>query len=514
MFRSRFNDAFPRSLPHYGPQDIERGVVDTPPSEQVENLLCALLGLVLNRKKNPERGHFQRALEEAVLANTVQWPSAWEGRNPLHGGNNFTSMSPTKRLDLMRALIVWSLSSSEAVQGMIKEFYKQNRHDDDLNQPLSVQPWGLDGDKRRYWLIEGQDDTKFRLYRESNIKLKTHTWRSVASDIPELRAVAAKLNEEGSQAARRLSERITLAIPRFEATEEKRKRREYRLARKAQFTKAEPGFSLYEGRTRGKRIKYTYSSDEGEGSEAPSSRRSKNASGLSTPGEGHDGPVFTASGRQVKSRVGGSYGESTLSGQGGERSSVTNGNSENATGEKSQGERSSGRPQRSGLRQQLDSWQASGEHIPGYNAVDQMEDEEDAEDDAGSSGGDEYAGDDGDDESVPGADEAEEDMSDDSLDFVDGAGGTPGNRSLVIQLKYQGQTPEKKEEHQPMAPEGQHQKPIQPGTQPAETLSNGEAGIDGRAAAPRDATAVEAAVNGHHLTSQDVAVSHGNGDEH
>jgi len=54
MFRSRFSDAFPKSLPHYGPQDIENGVVESTPDDQVERLLCALLGLVLNRKKDIE----------------------------------------------------------------------------------------------------------------------------------------------------------------------------------------------------------------------------------------------------------------------------------------------------------------------------------------------------------------------------------------------------------------------------------------------------------------------------
>lgn len=54
MFRSRFNDAFPKSLPQYGPQDIERGVQGELPDEHVERLLCALLGLVLNRKKDVE----------------------------------------------------------------------------------------------------------------------------------------------------------------------------------------------------------------------------------------------------------------------------------------------------------------------------------------------------------------------------------------------------------------------------------------------------------------------------
>lgn len=54
MFRSRFHDAFPRSFSHIGPQDVERGVSEYPPGDQIERLLCALLGLVLNRKKDVE----------------------------------------------------------------------------------------------------------------------------------------------------------------------------------------------------------------------------------------------------------------------------------------------------------------------------------------------------------------------------------------------------------------------------------------------------------------------------
>lgn len=84
-----------------------------------------------------------------------------------------------------------------------------------------MQPWGRDGDKRRYWLIEGQDDTDFRVYRESNPVLKSATWWSVAGSIEELRLLATKLQEEdGSRDAKALGERMLHAIPRFEATEE------------------------------------------------------------------------------------------------------------------------------------------------------------------------------------------------------------------------------------------------------------------------------------------------------
>ena len=151
-----------------------------------------------------------------------------------------------------------------------------------------MQPWGQDGDKRRYWLVEGQNDTHFRIYRESNVhppiprtkkekvKPEKYEWFSVAGDIDALRVVAHKLEEEdGRKEAKTLGERMLNAIPRFEASEavrnpptswdfaelaQKRKRREYKIARKDRFT--EPVYALYEGRTRGKRQRYTYSEED------------------------------------------------------------------------------------------------------------------------------------------------------------------------------------------------------------------------------------------------------------
>jgi hypothetical protein len=115
---------------------------------------------------------------------------------------------------------MWSLSSSEAVSAVIKDKYKQARHSDDENQPLSVQPWGNDGDKRRYFLIQGLEDTHFRVYREGSRYTRNAHWYSVAGNIEELRALATKLQDvDGSQAARRLATKITNAIPTFEASQ-------------------------------------------------------------------------------------------------------------------------------------------------------------------------------------------------------------------------------------------------------------------------------------------------------
>lgn len=116
---------------------------------------------------------------------------------------------------------MWSLSSSEEISTKIRDSYKQTRHAEDENQPLSVQPWGRDAEKRRYFLIEGQDDTFFRVYRENHRYTRNAQWYNMAGNIEEVRALAEKLEkEDGSQAARTLSIRMMQAITRFEAGEE------------------------------------------------------------------------------------------------------------------------------------------------------------------------------------------------------------------------------------------------------------------------------------------------------
>lgn len=132
MFRARFTDAFPRSLANFGPQELERDVVDIVPGEHVEHFLCALLGLLLNRKQDIKYvprprlialgffhttlliefeyrpGHYNRALEEAIQNHKSQWAKDWEDKNPLSGGATFSSMSPSERVRdccSLRALI-------------------------------------------------------------------------------------------------------------------------------------------------------------------------------------------------------------------------------------------------------------------------------------------------------------------------------------------------------------------------------------------------------------------------
>lgn len=143
----------------------------------------------------------------------------------------------TSQLNLLRTLIMWSLSSSEEISNKIKESYKQTRHAEDENQPLSVQPWGRDSDKRRYFLIEGQDDTYFRVYRENHRYTRNAQWYNMAGNIDEIRTLAEKLEkEDGSQAARTMSSRMTQAVMRFEAGEEVRMGNNLRLLGRTELT--------------------------------------------------------------------------------------------------------------------------------------------------------------------------------------------------------------------------------------------------------------------------------------
>lgn len=51
MFRAKFNDIFSKNLATFGPQELEREIVDSTPGDRVELFLCAILKLLLNRQQ-------------------------------------------------------------------------------------------------------------------------------------------------------------------------------------------------------------------------------------------------------------------------------------------------------------------------------------------------------------------------------------------------------------------------------------------------------------------------------
>lgn len=150
------------------------------------------------------------------------------------------------------------------------------------------------------------------------------------------------------------------------------------------------------------------------------------------------GPTFTASGRQVRSRVGGAYGESIPRGQQNAEASNVDENPAPGVGE---GELAPiGRTRQSVLRNGANVKARPGTHIQGYNALDEMEEESDA-----SSSGAEWDGgddDDADDHVADEEDEEDADMSDDESSIADEEEAvntdiTPPRSSLVVALRYQ-----------------------------------------------------------------------------
>lgn len=189
---------------------------------------------------------------------------------------------------------------------------------------------------------------------------------------------------------------------------------------------------MYEGRTRGKRMKYTYSDDEDDFYSDSTSRRSTRNTGTHTPAD--TGPVITASGRQVRPRHGGAYGESMLTDAQPQAISV---GGYDGIGETPEGADSSlGRSRRAAVAK-------GGHHIEGYNSVDELDDEDDASEQ-------DFGDDDDEDDHVPlESDEEPDDFSDDDVadDEMDIDTDAQDSKSLVIKLPLKTPTPERKPSH-------------------------------------------------------------------
>jgi len=191
---------------------------------------------------------------------------------------------------------------------------------------------------------------------------------------------------------------------------------------------------MYEGRTRGKRMKYTYSDEEEDiYSDSTTTRRSTRNTGTHTPAE-NTGPTITQSGRQVKSRHGGAYGETVLSET--HAHAVAAGGLD-GTSEEPEGDGSSGRPRRAAAAAAAtNGWAAKGgRHIEGYNDVDEM-----TSDDEGDASEQDY-GDDEEDDQVPL--ESDVDDPDDLTDEDEDLDEVGEKKKLIVKLQVKTPTPEK-----------------------------------------------------------------------
>lgn len=180
-------------------------------------------------------------------------------------------------------------------------------------------------------------------------------------------------------------------------------------------------------------MKYTYSDEEDDiYSDSTNTRRSTRNTGTHTPAE-QSGPTITQSGRQVKSRHGGAYGESILSETHGPTVSTSGGF--DGTSEEPEADGSGGRPRRAAAAAATNGWTAKGgRHIEGYNDVDEM-----TSDDEGDASEQDYGDDE--EEDVPLESDVEDpaDLTDEDEDLNEAG----EKKKLIVKLPVKTPTPEK-----------------------------------------------------------------------
>lgn len=180
-------------------------------------------------------------------------------------------------------------------------------------------------------------------------------------------------------------------------------------------------------------MKYTYSDEEDDiYSDTTTSRRSTRNTGTHTPAE-PSGPTVTQSGRQVKSRQGGAYGESILSGT--QAPAITAGGFDGTSEEP---EADGGRPRRAAVAVAANGWSSKGgRHIEGFNNVDEM-----TSDDEGDASEQDYGDDEEEDEHLSLESDVED--PDDLTDEDETMAEVGDKKQLIVKLPVKTPTPERK----------------------------------------------------------------------
>jgi hypothetical protein len=183
-------------------------------------------------------------------------------------------------------------------------------------------------------------------------------------------------------------------------------------------------------------MKYTFSDDEDDiYSDSTNTRRSTRNTGTHTPAE-PAGPTITQSGRQVKSRQGGAYGETILSGA--QAPETTVGDYDGTADEHDSDDITNGRPRRAaaGSIPNDRGIPKGGRHIEGYNHLDEMTSDEEAD-----ASEQDYGDDEEEDDvvSLASDDDDQDDLTEDDVEMEDGE-----KKSLVVKLPVKTPTPERK----------------------------------------------------------------------
>lgn len=250
-------------------------------------------------------------------------------------------------------------------------------------------------------------------------------------------------------------------------------------------------------------MKYTYSDEEDEGYSDSTSRRSARNTGTHTPAD--TGPTVTQSGRQVRARQGGTYGESMLSGT---QAPTTDEPAHEGTVENAEEDDESvgRRPRRAAAAVAVavnGRVAKGGRHIEGYNSVDELSDEEDASEQ-------DYGDDEEEDDHVSVESDVEDndELSDeeDVEDEMELDEGLQEKKKLVVKLSVKTPTPERKNAVKlSLTPETSFGELPKPDTATTATNGTSDQAVPGSVSLPTT-TEPEVKVNGNSEAAKPISI--------
>lgn len=298
MFQARFHSLF-RGVPSLGPQDIETGLMSPEIPYSVLQFMVRLMSLALNRKKPIDPERYGGALEEirdklSSLGPTPTWPLYVN----LKSKTAITDLTWEDRLEFFHTLVLWALTHSEAVRAILNDvnqkgsihdggdedqqyayseddiqmkkimMFKTSLEKDQLGKPVTC--LGKDSTGVQYYFIKGRGTSPFRIYKQTNPRLRTVNWISVASSVDQVKDLINKISNDSnnnlssSSTVEKLKEYLENMIVYLDYLEEERakidKKREKKRALQQAADLIRSGAGVYVGRTRGKKVNYNIDS--------------------------------------------------------------------------------------------------------------------------------------------------------------------------------------------------------------------------------------------------------------
>ncbi|CAG8584691.1 4351_t:CDS:2 [Ambispora gerdemannii] len=258
-----FCDKFKSALRNleFWPEEFEQTLYSSSTDELLEEIHCAFLTNVLNRKKAVERNTWRKFLTDTIEQHLKKRSDFCLDYNPMRRVNNYNyyELGVEDRVLILYSLVNWQLKESKSIRDLIDLHYK-NRHKTEAMNPLRLEMIGQDRKNANYYFLGNSP----RIYRERYPKPGipiTHEnveWIAVTTTLEEIislvddpnrlkpksftkdRALHAKLKED-------IIPRVEELVQLKEKKEERRRKQE-RIAQR--FAILHANATVYETRTR------------------------------------------------------------------------------------------------------------------------------------------------------------------------------------------------------------------------------------------------------------------------